>query len=260
MNEHYWLTRISPVDTAFEYRDWVALGGLDPYRQHQLLWTFFDLPAQAPGIPAAFLFRAEQHEHLPRFYVLSREAPKDRSGKWTLESRAYRPVLELGDRLHFKLRVNPVIKQAGGVVLAADGQARTRSSGVRAGQTKHKVARHDVVMDAKRRLGWATLPPEQRPVLAQVIHEAGASWLGARAEGNGFHIDTHSLRADAHTVHRMLGSKRSGQSQASISLSTLDFEGVLEVADSERFTQSLFNGIGPAKAFGCGLLLVRRAP
>jgi CRISPR system Cascade subunit CasE len=43
-----------------------------------------------------------------------------------------------------------------------------------------------------------------------------------------------------------------------IALSTLDFEGGLAVTDPERLRVVLLAGIGPAKAFGCGLLLVRR--
>lgn len=41
-------------------------------------------------------------------------------------------------------------------------------------------------------------------------------------------------------------------------LSTLSFEGVLGVQDPARLVALLENGVGPAKAFGCGLLLVRR--
>lgn len=41
-------------------------------------------------------------------------------------------------------------------------------------------------------------------------------------------------------------------------LVTCTFEGVLRVDDPERLTNLLENGVGPAKAFGCGLLLVRR--
>jgi CRISPR system Cascade subunit CasE len=37
------------------------------------------------------------------------------------------------------------------------------------------------------------------------------------------------------------------------------FEGFLRVDDPERLASLLENGVGPAKAFGCGLLLVRRA-
>jgi len=42
-------------------------------------------------------------------------------------------------------------------------------------------------------------------------------------------------------------------------LVTATFEGELRVSDPDRLAALLENGIGPAKAFGCGLLLVRRA-
>lgn len=37
------------------------------------------------------------------------------------------------------------------------------------------------------------------------------------------------------------------------------FEGMIRVADAALLTTLLENGIGPAKAFGCGLMLVRRS-
>lgn len=41
-------------------------------------------------------------------------------------------------------------------------------------------------------------------------------------------------------------------------LVTCTFEGMLRVDEPERLAHLLENGVGPAKAFGCGLLLVRR--
>lgn len=41
-------------------------------------------------------------------------------------------------------------------------------------------------------------------------------------------------------------------------LVTCTFEGILRVRDPSALATILENGIGPAKAFGCGLLLVRR--
>jgi CRISPR system Cascade subunit CasE len=35
------------------------------------------------------------------------------------------------------------------------------------------------------------------------------------------------------------------------------FEGLLRVTDGNAFVSLLKNGIGPAKAFGCGLMLVK---
>ena len=41
-------------------------------------------------------------------------------------------------------------------------------------------------------------------------------------------------------------------------LATVTFEGVLRVSDPKRLAELLENGVGPAKGFGCGLLLLRR--
>ncbi len=41
-------------------------------------------------------------------------------------------------------------------------------------------------------------------------------------------------------------------------LATATFDGVLQVIDPACLTKLLENGVGPAKGFGCGLLLVRR--
>ncbi|MBE9580954.1 MAG: type I-E CRISPR-associated protein Cas6/Cse3/CasE [Proteobacteria bacterium] len=40
--------------------------------------------------------------------------------------------------------------------------------------------------------------------------------------------------------------------------SSVDFLGDLEITDVKKFTKALFGGLGRAKAFGCGLMLVRR--
>lgn len=43
-----------------------------------------------------------------------------------------------------------------------------------------------------------------------------------------------------------------------ISLSTVEFSGALTVTEPDAFNRALLRGIGHAKGFGCGLLLVRR--
>lgn len=40
--------------------------------------------------------------------------------------------------------------------------------------------------------------------------------------------------------------------------SSVDFTGELQITDAEKFRHTLFNGLGRAKAFGCGLLMVKR--
>ena len=41
-------------------------------------------------------------------------------------------------------------------------------------------------------------------------------------------------------------------------IAQVTYEGLLEVTNADGFIQLIQNGIGPAKAFGCGLMLVRR--
>jgi CRISPR system Cascade subunit CasE len=41
-------------------------------------------------------------------------------------------------------------------------------------------------------------------------------------------------------------------------MSLLDITGVLTVTDASKFHETLLHGIGHGKAFGCGLLMVRR--
>jgi CRISPR system Cascade subunit CasE len=67
----------------------------------------------------------------------------------------------------------------------------------------------------------------------------------------GIALSEDGLRVDGYRIWWQ-------RSNRGISLSTLDFEGSLTVTDPADFLNALLSGIGPAKAFGCGLLLVRR--
>jgi len=226
-----WLSRVTPRP-GIGYHQLVGLGDLDPYGQHQAIYRLFDLPPKEAGAgrPAPFLFRAEQQDGLPVFYVLSEQRPRDRQDLWWVEAKRYAPNIQQGDRLAFKLRGNPTVSR---------GAAGARGQ------------RHDVVMDAKRRIGWKDLPESGRPNLAHLAYEAGACWLRDRQDRLGIELGDTDLRVDGYRTWRQRGGK-------GIALATLDFEGSFRVLDPVRFVDSLQAGIGPAKAFGCGLMLVRR--
>ena len=83
-----------------------------------------------------------------------------------------------------------------------------------------------------------------------LIHEADQrAWL-TRKLANAGEIVTASVLPHVPMYFRK--GNRGGK------LATATFDGVLQVRDSTRLTELLENGIGPAKGFGCGLLLVRR--
>lgn len=256
----YCLSRISPVREAFEHKDWVSIGGLDPYGQHQLLWKLFDLPRISSPEQTAFLFRSELNNGLPLFYALSRTAPHDASGKWRIDPREFRPDLRAGDRLAFKLRANPVsLAKKERTLGEAESWLRSREkNGLSTQEVIHKRIRHDVVMDAKQRMGWKNMPPDDRPSLAHVAYEAGSYWIRNKEARMGCKIKPENLRVDGHFVHCLKGRRDEQGRCRGIVLSTLDFEGELSVTDPGIFMSALLNGVGPAKSFGCGLLLVRR--
>ncbi len=202
----------------------------DAYHAHSLIWDLF---SDGPDRERDFLFRQEAHQGLPAFLTVSERPPSSRNGTWTVESKPYAPVLREGVRLGFALRANPVrtVQDAAG---------------------RHH--RHDVVMDAKRRFSEAA-PGQPRPPQPEFVREAGLAWLAGRAEKNGFTFAPGEVTVDGYAQLRL--NKERGT--APIRLSTIEFGGLLTVTDPERFQAALASGIGPAKGFGCGLLLVRPA-
>lgn len=83
-----------------------------------------------------------------------------------------------------------------------------------------------------------------------LIREDGQrEWLARKLDG------VARVEAASVLAHPPLYFRKAG---AAGKLLTATFEGMLRVADPEALRQLLKKGIGPAKAFGCGLLLVRR--
>ncbi|MCP4115904.1 MAG: type I-E CRISPR-associated protein Cas6/Cse3/CasE [Desulfobacteraceae bacterium] len=204
----------------------VAFLGKDGYGLHQMIWALF--PNQ-PDAKRDFIYRRDDKQGWPCFYVVSARRPENVQGLFSVDTKEYQPRLKEGDRLGFSLRVNPVV-------------TKKNENGQR--------SRHDVVMDSKRGLkavGSDIFMPE-------VIRNAGLTWLSSRSERCGFSFDSSLVTVEGYYQHQMTKSKGSKP----IRFSTLDFEGIFTVENTNEFTRMLFTGIGPAKAFGCGLMLVRR--
>jgi CRISPR system Cascade subunit CasE len=217
------------------------LGG-NEYREHQILWKFF------PGVEnrvetkvggkgeRAFLFRREAGKW-PCFYIVSSQKPLADGGSgdlWTTHSKEYNPKIHAGQRLAFSLRVNPVRSKA-------------------PGEKGKRGVRHDVVMESKTRLKNGGVPKNQWQPMPELVAEEGWKWLSAKAPKNGFMVEKGEIRIDGYRQHWL--SKHGGKP---IRFSTLDFQGILTVEDPGKFKEALFNGIGSAKGFGCGLILVRK--
>jgi len=208
-----------------------------PYADHQWLWRWF--PAEH-GAPRDFLFRRHEHEGQARYYVVSHRPPAEQAGSWQIQTRDYAPQLRAGERLSFELRANPTVRHG------HDGKSK----------------RHDVVMNAKKKLlaerglaRWQDWEGSERPTTQDVIQSACTQWLIRRGERLGFSIDAERVQLQAYDTHQ----ERQQQKDRDLQFTTVDFSGELTVTDTASFQSALMDGIGSAKAFGCGLLLVRRA-
>lgn len=202
------------------------------YADHQWLWQLF--PAAA-GTARDFVFRRHEADGLPRFYVVSQRRPEANHHAWQVQSRDYAPEIATGTCLNFELRANPTVRHG------RDGKSK----------------RHDVVMEAKKQLlvtrglsQWADWNDGTKPALYGIVQQSCSAWLTRRGESMGFAIDTDSLVAQAYEQH-------DDRTYRKLQFTTVDFSGRLTVTDTRAFTGALMQGIGHAKAFGCGLLLVR---
>lgn len=90
------------------------------------------------------------------------------------------------------------------------------------------------------------------------------AWLQRKGETGGFRLRAvrgQPLVANAQTgLETVTGSRaRAGGSTAHLTFEAVLFEGILEVTDPDCFLKTLAEGIGPAKAYGFGLLSIARA-
>jgi CRISPR system Cascade subunit CasE len=223
-----------------------------PYGAHQALWNLF---ARDSVQKRDFLFRAEESPGRTSFLVLSSDRPEmPADGLWRIESRPFAPALRAGQRLGFRMRASPVVRQ---------GQRVD-------GKTNRRVHRHDVVMHLTKSLVAEGKP---LPGLTERVRDAGLRWLRQQATRAGFRLVEEeveaigqdglldaggptraALRVEGYRQHRIV---RRGAT--AIRFSTLDFEGLIEVTDPAVFLTKVQAGFGPQKAFGCGLMLLRRA-
>lgn len=199
---------------------------------HRLIWSLFPNPCAKRD----FLWRADGRG---RFFVLSQRQPASSSLFRPLETTSFDPVLAAGDRLAFLLRANA-----------------TRDRRQSTGPNTHRQ-RVDLVMDALHGIpGQAALSDaeaSERPARRmEVAGTEAADWLASQGERHGF--TPERVLVDDYAVRRIPRGRR-----RPITLGILDLRGTLIVNDAAEFLAKLANGYGRGKAFGCGLMLIRRA-
>lgn len=191
---------------------------------HRLIWTAF---GDREDRKRDFLWRAEGRG---RFYTLSRRAPQTDGLFEPPEVKPFEPDLRVGDRLAFVLRANATKDRARGQ-LAPDKRDR----------------RVDLVMDLLRDVP-ADQRAEHRDAKAQ---EAAIAWMGRQGDAKGFRpLDV---------VVESYATLSLDQRRRGATLGILDLSGRIEVVEPDAFVAALGAGFGRAKAWGCGLMMIRRA-
>jgi len=190
----------------------------NPYQLHQALWHLF------PGLEDAgreFLFRVEQQQKGVGAHVLLQSViqPQNiRESPVLLALRQYDLALQQGQRLRFRLRANPI------------KTIKDSSKGIieKKGKTFTKTVRV--------------------PLLHEEQQQA---WLERKLQPFA-QLEGLIVQPEPVMYFRKTKEGRSGKIQ------TVMFDGILMVTDVKAFNHEITHGIGPAKAFGCGLLSVAR--
>lgn len=196
---------------------------------HRLMWSVFsDVAARERD----FLWR---YDGRGRFLALSARTPAPNDLFRPHETKVFEPRFSVGDRLQFKLRANAT---------------KDRATASRGPKRQRRDRRVDIVMD---RLHRETPAGERRPDLRdRIAEDAARDWMTRQGADRGFRPRLTAVE-NYSTIN--LGRRR----RQGATLGILDLAGSIEVTGPDVFVQALARGFGRAKAWGCGLMLIRRA-
>lgn len=187
-------------------------------QNHALIWSLFSPDTKT----RPFLYREIKEGE---FLILSQEAPQDETRLWDLETKPYEVFMAEGDRFGFSLLVNATVSKPS--TPKSGDQKRDRGQRF----ALHQHARH----------------------IGQDLSEAGIAWLEERLNAKGAKL-LRPCRVDV----AKKSSSTAGRAAKVAAFTPLSYEGGLEVRDPDLFHAAVYQGLGRSKAYGCGLLLLRR--
>ncbi|QIB64633.1 type I-E CRISPR-associated protein Cas6/Cse3/CasE [Kineobactrum salinum] len=201
------------------------------YSQHQLLWQLF--PDQSAR---DFLFRYEQGKAGVCYYLLSQTEPEPGLEGIEVVTKPFRPQITPGDRLAYTLRANPTR------MLKSDTPGKRGN-------------RVDVLMHAK----YQAPDNESQADMRTIQQQAAQDWLMESDRQQRLGIEFVSTpEVTEHRQHQVYKTYRNNSRTKPIQFTSVNYQGVLQVVHPDRFLEQLAQGIGRAKAMGCGLMMIRR--
>lgn len=210
----------------------------DGYAPHKTVWQ---LLSHSPEQKRNFLFRydIEPQSGLPRFYVVSEQEAHDTSGLWNIEPKPYlqpqepnKSLFAIGDTFRFSMRINPTFDKSD--------------------RTKKQKTRYDLIMHMRHQMTKNEHGQREEPH-AMTEHRACKEWL-ERRQNLGFEV----VQPDETLMVEQYDQLRFKHNNTTTIMSRVDMSGILRVTDVAKFQDNLTKGVGHGKAFGCGLLLIRR--
>lgn len=237
-----YLTRLTLDARSRDARAWLS----DCHALHRMIMSGFPaIEAPTPRADLGVLFRVEPMTVAPYVLVLVQSRVKP---AWRFETDAVvkidgpKPlaaVLEAiapGIRYRFRLRANPT-------------------------RRVHRRATAGPDLERGRREAEKVEAIGKRVELAR--EDDQIAWLQRRAAAAGFRVLTVRATPQGQDIPSLLASVASKvtgrKDSAALTLGTILFEGLLEVTDASSFRNTLMSGLGPGKAFGCGLLSIASA-
>lgn len=127
------------------------------------------------------------------------------------------------------------------------------TKGIEVGQRWQFRLRANPVHSVRQATGsYGQEPTKRGKVFAHVTVQQQEQWLLERAEKYGFRLQEGSFCVVQQEVRQFLRHRKP------VTLGIATYEGILEVSDADLFLDAMVNGIGRAKAYGCGLLTIAR--
>jgi len=196
--------------------------------------VLFRVEPALPGEPVAILVQSEAEPHWPPSRGWEVHGPK--------RIDALLEAVKEGRRYRFRLRANPTRRVHPRATGSPDHQ-RGRSRP----EPPEAVGKRVAIHGDERRIDWLARQGERHGFRLVRAGVAGADVPAAAIFGK-------------ERSEYWLGNRRAGEHVHRVVFDTALFEGILEVVDPERFRAAVRTGIGPGKAFGCGLLSVAPVP
>ncbi len=183
---------------------------LTAYSLHQDMWSFF--PGMENKSVGPFLYAVVN----PKVLMVSSVQPVCPNSLWTLETRPYKPVFDLGQGLMFDLTFCP----------SFDLNGKKKS------YIGHFLKPFNAVNGTR----------------GEQVHALIQDWFDRREERLGFKVKGFEVIKD---INRTIPKPGHPFKYNEIAL-----HGVLEVLDVEKVLHTIYTGVGREKRNGCGLLLV----